>query len=357
MTTKQRPALTIGIPTYNRAESLRSTLSLLAPVADGAGGAIDILVVDNGSTDTTPAVVAAYEDRPWLHAHRNAANLGCDANYLRVVELARGEWCWLIGDDERLDAGAIPHLVERLRTESADAVFLAHRGSPVGDAPLFYDKLATFLSEFRDIEAFAVLACHTFRTDAARPFLIEAYRSAGLLHAYVTIALLLLARGNGVRVYADNPVLKPAVRAPRWNFIDGYLGAWLTFRGVSAPDERRLVDAREGFHRARRIGVSAILDILGLQNAGLRPGHLATMASIFPARYYRYLLAAPAALALSRFPAFTAPVLRQATHIPRVARVLSEFGVDLDASRQPGRIEQGMEASRQRRRGIPVGDY
>jgi len=54
------PAISVVIPTYNRARLLpRALASALAQVRSGD----EVIVVDDGSTDGTPAVLAAYSDR------------------------------------------------------------------------------------------------------------------------------------------------------------------------------------------------------------------------------------------------------------------------------------------------------
>ena len=52
--------------TYNRCESLRQTLQALKRQVLLAGDMLEILVVDNNSTDQTPAVIAAEaRDSRW----------------------------------------------------------------------------------------------------------------------------------------------------------------------------------------------------------------------------------------------------------------------------------------------------
>ena len=55
------PLLTIGIPTYNRVGALEAQLARLARV-DGAS--LEVLVVDNASTDGTAALLARLAPVP-----------------------------------------------------------------------------------------------------------------------------------------------------------------------------------------------------------------------------------------------------------------------------------------------------
>ena len=46
--------LTIGIPTWNRAETLRDCVERIAPQVAPLAGQVEILVADNASPDETP---------------------------------------------------------------------------------------------------------------------------------------------------------------------------------------------------------------------------------------------------------------------------------------------------------------
>jgi abequosyltransferase len=107
------PRLSVCIPTYNRAALLAGALeSVLAQ----AGDEVEVVVSDNASTDDTPAVVAALQARfPRLVYSRSPENLGPDRNYLRSVELASGEYCWLMGSDDALAPGAVARMLNELR--------------------------------------------------------------------------------------------------------------------------------------------------------------------------------------------------------------------------------------------------
>jgi dolichyl-phosphate beta-glucosyltransferase len=54
-----RPTLTVVLPCYNEAERLPRTLRSLLAHLSGAPGEVEVLVVDDGSTDATVAVVEA----------------------------------------------------------------------------------------------------------------------------------------------------------------------------------------------------------------------------------------------------------------------------------------------------------
>lgn len=91
--------LTIAIPTINRAGLLRRAIeSAIAQTSDE----IEILVSDNGSTDATPAVIAAYDD-PRLHKLRREETVPAGAHGTLIFEQIRTEFVLVLSDDDYIE--------------------------------------------------------------------------------------------------------------------------------------------------------------------------------------------------------------------------------------------------------------
>jgi hypothetical protein len=112
--------VTIVVPVYNRAgdllsEALDSLLSQDYP-------ALDVLAIDDGSTDETPDALAGYASR---HAERfsweRQENQGQAATLNRGFELAQGSLLGYLSSDDVLLPGAISRLAAELARRS-DAV-------------------------------------------------------------------------------------------------------------------------------------------------------------------------------------------------------------------------------------------
>jgi hypothetical protein len=89
------PLFTIGIPTFNRAGFLRRAIEA---GLDQSYPEVEVVVLDDASTDETPEVVRSFGDR--VRYHRNPRNIGSWPNFAAVAELARGEFfSWLQDDD------------------------------------------------------------------------------------------------------------------------------------------------------------------------------------------------------------------------------------------------------------------
>jgi abequosyltransferase len=68
--------------------------SVLAYAGDAA---IEIIVGDNASTDATIRMLQDYQQRDSrLRYFRNEVNIGADRNLLKALELAKGDYCWIL---------------------------------------------------------------------------------------------------------------------------------------------------------------------------------------------------------------------------------------------------------------------
>jgi abequosyltransferase len=106
--------LSVCIATYNRAAFIAETLeSILGQMTAEA----ELIVVDGASPDRTPDVVAGLAARyPALRYHREKVNSGVDGDYDKAVGYARGEYCWLMTDDDVLVPGAVQRVLSALAT-------------------------------------------------------------------------------------------------------------------------------------------------------------------------------------------------------------------------------------------------
>ena len=127
-----RPFVTIAIPTYNRSDGyLREALeSALAQDYEP----VEIVVVDNASTDSTGAYVASMADER-LRYIRNETNLGVNGNFNACLEHARGEYFLLLHDDDRIDPDFVTCCMEALPSSTAaEAPAFIRTGTRVMDA-------------------------------------------------------------------------------------------------------------------------------------------------------------------------------------------------------------------------------
>jgi abequosyltransferase len=118
---KNEKVLTIAIPTYNGSKEIQILLDSIFSQLDNTKG-VEILVSDNNSTDQTAVVVKKYPDVVY---YCNEINFGFDKNVALSIEKAKGEYVWVIGNDDFLELGAIKRVMEVLQTHKGiGAIFI-----------------------------------------------------------------------------------------------------------------------------------------------------------------------------------------------------------------------------------------
>jgi len=99
------PTVSVAISTWNRAHLVgRCIRSACAQSFDD----IEILVVNDGSTDETSTVLASLDDRR-LRCERHERNQGISCTRNTAIRLARGEWMAFLDDDNEW----APHYLAR----------------------------------------------------------------------------------------------------------------------------------------------------------------------------------------------------------------------------------------------------
>jgi len=100
------PRVTVITPAYNRADYIEKVIQ---SVLDQDYPNIEYIVLDDGSTDDTPAVLHRYRDRIRAFAHEN---MGETRTVNRGFELATGEIIGIVNSDDPLLPSAVRRAVE-----------------------------------------------------------------------------------------------------------------------------------------------------------------------------------------------------------------------------------------------------
>jgi hypothetical protein len=185
-TLAKRPLLSICITTYNRAEWLALSLVNFARMLPVPRAEVEIVVCDNASVDHTPDVVRPYLGRPDFRYYRNSSNVGMLGNLRVTAHHARGEYVWVLGDDDLLKAESIDRVIRALQANPGIALIYlnyaytrqADAGS-VTDLDEFLRNAAPITASTPDLVApircistksenfFTAIYCLVFRRDHA----------------------------------------------------------------------------------------------------------------------------------------------------------------------------------------------
>lgn len=112
--------LSIAIPSYNGSATIGAALQSVASQPADLLKNMELLVVDDGSTDETVQTAQdAGKSLPGFRVHRNATRLGITANWNACLRLAQGEFILLLHQDDALLPHALPALLALLQSDPA----------------------------------------------------------------------------------------------------------------------------------------------------------------------------------------------------------------------------------------------
>lgn len=251
------PLLTIAVPTYNRAPSLRRSLAAIIRQIDSipqAWDRIELLVSDNCSTDDTPVVIASFAQTSPLKATRSTENIGMDGNFIALFKRATGRHLWLISDDDLLVDNALEKVLALLEQESPDLVYLKAR--------FLFGELDSFPTETQDFDFLEVSGdMFTLRSNSTLSFLSsvishrerylhmtaggEPDRFRGSYLPHFEWVFTLLARGGRFFISSQAPVLARTGATGGYSLYEVFcdnLTAICRDRLKDVPRRRRLLE-------------------------------------------------------------------------------------------------------------------
>ncbi len=210
------------MPTYNYGRFIAHALRSI-PDTDTCG--VEIVVLDGGSTDDTGGVVAEVgSTRPNVRYFRRNERGGIDADLARSVDLATGEYCWLLSADDALVEGALDRMLEEIDQGYdlvlCNRIWCDHELRPIraqawlngeqADRVVALDDRAAcsaYLASARSLGAlFSFMSCIVFRR-AAWVAAADEPALAGSHYAHVARLLSIGLAGGRLKYVADPLVL------------------------------------------------------------------------------------------------------------------------------------------------------
>ena len=189
------PQLSVVLCTYNRAGRIGAAAQA---ILDQQGAAIELLVVDDGSTDDTLAVLAAIEDPRLKVVRRPNGGLSFARN--SGLAAATAPWVVFIDDDDTAQPGWAAAFVGLGADPTVGIACVGAQYVKDDGTPLFAKPPARMGPPFGELEASTVAGTFAARTDLVR-------RAGGYLDGLGTrhqtelfIRMLALAGPEGLRV-------------------------------------------------------------------------------------------------------------------------------------------------------------
>lgn len=120
--------LSMVMPAYNEEEVVGPTVSRLFQAFEKAGYRLELIAVDNGSTDRTGEVLRGLAPKhPGLVIHRVDVNEGYGNGILSGIPRAAAEWVGMIPADGQVDAEDVVRLYESAAATNGNVVAKVRR--------------------------------------------------------------------------------------------------------------------------------------------------------------------------------------------------------------------------------------
>jgi glycosyltransferase involved in cell wall biosynthesis len=116
-----KPLTSVCIPCYNGQKFIADTLE---SVLQQTVGDLEVVVVDDNSTDNTVSVVKSFRDSR-IRLLQNHSNLGIGGNWNKTLSCAQGKYVKLLCQDDVLNRECLARQVEALENPSHSNVVLA----------------------------------------------------------------------------------------------------------------------------------------------------------------------------------------------------------------------------------------
>jgi dolichol-phosphate mannosyltransferase len=118
------PELSVVIPMYNEQEVLPLLVERLRPLLDGLGVTYEVIAVDDGSADLTPALLQrSHREWPALRVVRLRANAGHQAAISAGLASSRGDYVVTLDADLQDPPEVIRDMLEAARRDGVDVVY------------------------------------------------------------------------------------------------------------------------------------------------------------------------------------------------------------------------------------------
>lgn len=162
---KRSLVLSVLVPVYNERHLVGESLRKLLDIESDLISALEVVIVDDGSTDGSWDVISTFLDDPRVQAHRQS-NQGKGAAVRAALSHARGDVCIIHDADMEYNPQDIPALLHAFIEGGADAVYGSRYLSATYRRALQFrhstiNRLLTLLTNvFTDLDLTDVETCY-----------------------------------------------------------------------------------------------------------------------------------------------------------------------------------------------------
>ena len=120
--------ISLVIPVYNEEKNIKTLMQRLTPIMQGIGSPYEIILVDDGSSDGSLALLRKFADRPEVKVVELTRNYGQHAAIMAGFSLVKGEIVITLDADLQNPPEEIPRLVAKMTEGNFDVVGTIRRG-------------------------------------------------------------------------------------------------------------------------------------------------------------------------------------------------------------------------------------
>lgn len=180
--------LTIAIPTYNRSIYLSKLLNDIEVTS--LGNDCEILIIDNGSNDSTEEILKEFKTQSPCSIYRNTFNLGIEGNIIKALTQAKGEYVWLLSDHMNISSEGVKDLIKKLRNDRSITIGYAQikeYGSAIGAGLARTFGSLTQLEKAKFIFYTSNISGLVVNTELVRKSIRSVYRMSGYTYPHLGV--------------------------------------------------------------------------------------------------------------------------------------------------------------------------
>lgn len=194
------PNVSIITPIYNAEKTLHKTIkSIIAQTSQDW----ELLLIDDGSTDTSPKICDAYavKDKRISVIHKN--NEGVAMARKTGIDMAKGEYSIHIDADDWIEPTMLEELYNKAKTEHADIIIADYyinndKGQSLSEQkPTFLEPNRVLIDIFNN-KLFGALWNKLIRTDLYKKY--NAGFFPGINHCEDLLIMVQLLQNNGIKI-------------------------------------------------------------------------------------------------------------------------------------------------------------
>ena len=230
--------VSICFPQYNRIEYLLTSLSI---IENQTYSNIEICISDDASSDNTlkeiKNLTGSYKFP--INYHRFSENVGYDRNYRKSIEMANGEYAFVLGNDDSLNGvDTIQNLVFFLQKNNLPEIGFCNMIEEISNNALIERaKMTSVLGNGPEValnyySSFSFVGGLIFKKDSFLKYNTSKYDKS--IYAQMYLAVLMIASGETLFSIKEPLVIKDLVlnEAVRGSYRDRLIRTWSDFKIV-----------------------------------------------------------------------------------------------------------------------------